>query len=75
MPDETAQKDKTSEQSASKALDATGREPAPDSRLMPGGAHGSTADVGMSGMDRKDVPSGAAKPDQLNAQDSPDGTI
>jgi hypothetical protein len=29
----------------------------------------------MSGMDRKDVPSGAAKPEELRAGDSPDGTL
>ena len=32
---------------------------------------GSHYDVGMSGMNRDDVPSGAAKPEQLNTRDSP----
>jgi len=43
-----------------------------DSTLVPGGAHGSSADVGMSGMDRNDVPSRASKPAQLDVRDSPD---
>lgn len=72
-------KEDTSDYSASKApetrREAEERETTPDDRLMPGGAQGSAADVGMSGMDRKDVPSGAAKPDQLRAGDSPDGTL
>jgi hypothetical protein len=83
MAEETAQKitsqGKASEYSASKAPEiqheATERESGPDPRLIPGGAHGSPADVGRSGMDRKDVPSGAVKPDQLNAQDSPNGVV
>ena len=80
MAEETAQtivkQDKASEYSASKAPETrdaiVGRVRTQDWRLIPGGAHGSAADVGMSGMDRKDVPSAAAKPDQLNTQDSPD---
>ena len=83
MAEETAhtiaKQDKATEYSASKAPETqqatTGRENPPDPRLIPGGAHGSAADVGMSGMDRKDVPSGAVKPDQLNVQDSPDGVV
>ena len=54
--------------------EAEERESTPDARLIPGGTHASPSDVGMSGMDRKDVPSGAAKPDQLKAGDSPKGT-
>jgi hypothetical protein len=83
MAEENAQQittqEKASEYSASKAPEtqqaAIGRVSPPDTRLIPGGAHGSAADVGMSGMNREDVPSGAAKPDQLNAQDSPDGVV
>ena len=56
-------KDDTSEYAPSKAPDtrehaeeaATER----DNRLMPGGAHGTDADPGMSSLDRDEVPSGA----------------
>jgi hypothetical protein len=83
MAEENAQqittKEKAGEHSASKAPEtqqaATGPVSPADARLTPGGAHGSAADVGMSGMNREDVPSGAAKPDQLNARDSPDGVV
>jgi hypothetical protein len=83
MAEDTAQqianKDEASEYSASKAPETrravVGRVSPEDPRLIPGGAHGSAADVGMSGMNREDVPSGAAKPDQLNVQDSPDGVV
>ena len=83
MAEETARQsatqEKASEYSASKAPEtqqaATGRVSSPDIRLFPGGAHGASADVGMSGMNREDVPSGAAKPDQLNAQDSLGGVV
>jgi hypothetical protein len=68
----------TTDYSASKApetrREAEEEESTPDDRLVPGGAHGSPAGVGMSAMDRKDVPSGAAKPDQLRAGDSPKDT-
>ena len=68
----------TTDYSASKApetrREAEERESTPDARLIPGGANGSPSDVGMSGMDREDVPSRAAKPDQLKAGDSPKGT-
>ncbi len=67
----------TSDYSASKApetrREAEERESTPDARLIPGGANAAPSDVGMSGMDREDVPSGAAKPDQLKAGDSPKG--
>ena len=72
-------KEDTSEYSASKApetrRESEERESTPDERLTPGGVHGAAADVGMSGMDRKDVPSGAAKPAQLRAGDSPKDTL
>jgi hypothetical protein len=68
----------TTDYSASKApetrREAEERESTPDARLIPGGAHASPSDVGMSGMDREDVPSRAAKPEQLKAGDSPKGT-
>jgi hypothetical protein len=44
-----------------------------DSRMIPGGAHGANAELGMSAMDRSDVPSGAQKPDQLDVRDTPEG--
>ena len=57
----SARKDDTAEYSASKAPDtkahAEERDAHGDARLIPGGAHGSPADVGMSNMDREAVPS------------------
>ena len=68
----------TTDYSASKApetrSEAEEHETTPDARLIPGGAQGTPADVGMSSMDREDVPSRAAKPDQLKTGDSPKGT-
>ena len=37
----------------------------PDTRLHPGGAHGSPMPSGMEGLDRGDVPSEALRPEQL----------
>jgi hypothetical protein len=51
----------TGEYSATKAPEtrnhAEERETISDPRLMPGGAHGATSEIGMSAMDRADVPS------------------
>jgi hypothetical protein len=44
-----------------------------DPRAIPGGAQGARAEIGMSAMDRADVPSGAEKPDQLDVRDTPEG--
>jgi hypothetical protein len=44
-----------------------------DPRLIPGGARGTDVELGMSAMDRSDVPSGAQKPDQLDVRDTPEG--
>jgi hypothetical protein len=64
--------------SASKAPEtqeeAHGRDSTGDSRLVPGGAMGSPAALGMSALRREDVPSGALKPEQLDVVDSPDDT-
>ena len=38
----------------------------PDSRLHPGGAHGSPVSTGMDALDRKAVPSEARRSDQLD---------
>jgi hypothetical protein len=58
--------DDTSEYSASKApetkREAEERETTTDTRLLPGGARGAHADVGMSAMDHADVPSEALRP-------------
>jgi hypothetical protein len=43
-----------------------------DSRLMPGGARGSAAEIGLTAMDEGNVPSKAQKPAQLDVKDSPD---
>jgi hypothetical protein len=37
-----------------------------DSRLVPGSAHGTPFDVGMSGLDRATVPNGASAPEQTD---------
>jgi hypothetical protein len=37
-----------------------------DARLIPGSAHGSPSDVGMSSLDRASVPSEAAPPEQTD---------
>jgi hypothetical protein len=46
--------------------------PVRDSRQKPGGAHGTPADVGMSALHRKDVPSMAKDQDEQSA--SPSGS-
>ena len=76
MADEGAQKNPdggkadTTDYSASKAPETRAegeeRESTPDERLLPGGAQGSPVSVGMPAMDRADVPSGAAKPEELD---------
>jgi hypothetical protein len=43
-----------------------------DDRLIPGGRHGATAHVGMSAMDRDDVPSEAGPTGQTKYRDTPD---
>ena len=69
--------DDTASYSASKAPETQaemgGRDSTGDPRLIPGGLHGAPHDVGMSGMERDDVPSRAEKPEQLNMRDSPKG--
>jgi hypothetical protein len=66
----------TSEHSASKAPEtqtyAEERDPYADWRLIPGGAHGAHTEIGMSAMDRDQVPSGAEDPRQTLYGDSPD---
>lgn len=37
-----------------------------DDRLLPGGRHGASADVGMSGIDRSAIPGGADSPRQAD---------
>lgn len=70
-------KDDTSASSASQAPETRkGAEEPPlysDTRLIPGGAHGSGADVGMSGMHREDLPSRAMKPEERHNEDAPSG--
>ena len=41
------------------------RETQPDARLIPGGAHGSPAAIGMDALDRDQVPSEATRSEQL----------
>lgn len=68
--DKDRPRDGTGEYSASKAPEtaheAEGESARGDSRLLPGGEHGSRADIGMSAMDRADVPSGAEDPGQMH---------
>jgi hypothetical protein len=44
-----------------------------DWRLIPGGATGSHEAIGMSAIERAQVPSGGDKPLELDFKDSPDG--
>ena len=44
-----------------------------DVRQTPGGAHGTPADVGMSGLHRRDVPSMITGDDEIEQSDSPTG--
>jgi hypothetical protein len=60
----------SSEYAPSKAPDtrqhAEERETVIDERLLPGGAHGAAVDVGMSGIDRAAIPTGADSPRQTD---------
>jgi hypothetical protein len=64
--------DDTTEYAPSKAPDtrAHAEERSPDAvtdaRLIPGSAHGSPSDVGMSGLDRATVPGAATPPEQTD---------
>jgi hypothetical protein len=66
----------TTAYSASKApetqREAEEKEPVRDFRLIPGGRHGSEAAIGMSGMDRADVPSEGIDPGMTRYGDSPE---
>jgi hypothetical protein len=44
-----------------------------DARLKPGGAHGTPAEVGMSGLHHEDVPSKATDLDLVNYGENPAG--
>jgi hypothetical protein len=73
---QTAKKPDTSEYSASKAPE-TRREAEEattthDSRLIPGGDHGATVEIGMSAMDRSEVPSEARPAGSTPHGDWPD---
>ena len=54
----------TGDYSATKAPEnrehVTSAEPAADTRLKPGGAHGTPVEVGMSGLHHEDSPSGGS---------------
>jgi hypothetical protein len=43
-----------------------------DTRLIPGGARGADAEIGLTSLSEKDVPSKAHKPAQLDVRDAPD---
>ena len=66
----------TSAQSASKAPDAKReaeeRETVRDFRLIPGGKRGSEKAIGMSAMDRKELPNHGENPKLEKFGDSPD---
>lgn len=65
----------TTEYSASKAPETAAEAEEPqtysDLRLIPGGRRGARAEVGMSAMDRSDVPSEAREPGLTRYGDSP----
>jgi hypothetical protein len=66
----------TAEYSASKAPETQAEAKRPsfsDWRLIPGGAQGAGANIGVSGLRRESVPSRAMKPAQLDMTDSPQG--
>lgn len=69
--------DKTTDYSASKApetkAEAEEKVSTPDMRLIPGGSHGADADIGISAMERHEVPSGALSTGQARYGDSPGG--
>jgi hypothetical protein len=73
---QTAKKPDTSEYSASKApetrREAEERTTTPDSRLIPGGDHGATVEIGMSAMDRSEVPNEARPAGSTPHRDRPD---
>ena len=52
--------------------EAEEKESVVDSRLIPGGGRGATANVGMSEMDRADVPTEATDLGQTRYGDTPD---
>ena len=64
----------TAEYSATKAPDtrkhAEERETVDDSRLVPGGAHGTPSPQGMAALDREDVPSEARDSGQTSYKDT-----
>jgi hypothetical protein len=68
--DDTAENSNTADYSATKAPENEPHvqsEPrAKDDTLIPGGRHGAKAAVGMSEMDRDEVPSGAVNPGQTD---------
>jgi hypothetical protein len=70
--DEPKKKDDTSEYSSSKAPDirdqAEEQTSQPDSRLLPGGPHGTPGPTGMSALDREQVPS-LGRPDDKKRSD------
>jgi hypothetical protein len=72
-------KNDSSEYSASKApetrREAEETESVADPRLIPGGRHGAPVDIGMSAMDRSDVPNGALDTGQTRYRDTPDGSV
>jgi hypothetical protein len=62
----------TGDYSATKAPEnephVTSTETTSDKKLKPGGAHGTPADVGMSGLHREDVPSMASNLDPADGE-------
>ena len=64
----------TAEYSASKAPEtrkqAEEHETTPDTRLTPGGAHGTPTLQGIAGLDREDVPSQATDSGQTQYRDT-----
>jgi hypothetical protein len=75
--DEVATRNDTADYSATKAPEnrehVESTAPVQDFRQKPGGAHGTPAEVGMSGLHRRDVPSMITGDDEVDESASPTG--
>ena len=63
----------SSSQASETKAEAEEKTPYSDMRLIPGGRLGAPTEIGMSAMERSDVPSGARELGQVRYGDSPKG--